>query len=423
MKAASPIYSTAPVLRHGEPVDVRFRFLVEHVGDINTLQSSAWVKVVVGLYWTDSRVIGYEDGQALPDDLWGPLPILTNGMHIEVEPYEFSVVDKSVGRLKRLVRYTGNIVNPMDIRMFPFDVDAVELCFDTYGCTFQTYAQTRKGAMAFTRTYELSPVTDNTREGLNILMRWNLELAGWHCFGWSFSTKPYTTAAGAPNNAIKFTILMSRYSWYYMPKVVLPFIAMIIIVTLGHCGDYKEFYDRLAFVSTMFLANVAVLLVIENHLPKTNFITYAEQLAIVATSLTAVDCVLVSVAYVIHLRGHDDAAFWFDKISGAVMAVCFLGYMYVNLFHGKLDKQRRQMKALKDFHLPDGFLQVFEKTNGVLQFYGSVNAEAGEQHHEIHLRTPIYEHQHEYLQKYLATSGVPCGECKLRNSTDLFKEK
>jgi len=106
-------YSTAPMPADGSPVDVRFRFLVEHVSDINDVSSSAWVKIVLGLYWTDPRVKGYEDGQALPDDLWGPLPVLTNGMHLEVEPYEFSVCDTSVGRLKRLVRYSGNIVNPV----------------------------------------------------------------------------------------------------------------------------------------------------------------------------------------------------------------------------------------------------------------------------------------------------------------------
>lgn len=313
----------------------------------------------------------------------------------------------------------------MDIRQFPFDLDALDFNFDTYGCTFSTLGHTRKGAMAFTRTYELSPVTNNAKEGLNILMRWNLQVPGWDCYGWAFSTKPYVTAAGAPNTAIKFSILFSRYSWYYVRKIVLPFIAMTIILALAHCGDHTEFYDRLGFVSTMFLANVAVMLVIGEHLPKTNFITYAEQLAIVSTSLTAVDCLIVAIAYIIDTQGLSVEAFWFDKIAACSLMVAYVVYTYVTIISDKLGKQRRMVKELDEFVLPAGFLRKYGEIKGdkILQFYGSVKADTGEQHHEIHVRAPLYEHQHKHLSDFCISSGLPRGDCKLRNSTVLVKEK
>eukprot|EP01047_Picozoa_sp_COSAG01_P003388 COSAG01_NODE_99_length_26583_cov_79.512536_10_plen_133_part_00 len=122
------------------------------------------VDVRVVLYWTDERLIDWKGD--LPPKLWGPKLRLANAADLNMDQIQFELVDPATGRMKRGVDYDGNIVNPMDIRVFPFDMDDVRLNFET-ASTWETLDGSRMGrgrrGQRGGETYELRPVCEEVR--------------------------------------------------------------------------------------------------------------------------------------------------------------------------------------------------------------------------------------------------------------------
>ena len=356
--------SKPPKLIDGPPVNVRFRFMVEYISDVDTKHATVRGKIIVALYWNDPRLIGkVNDGDLLPPKLWGPFLVLTNMIDTEsvAESYEFTVQDSSTGLIKRLCRYCGKVRNPMDTRNFPFDVDDIDFAFDTYGCTYKLYDNSVTGAQAQTRTYELEPVAPpalakkgSLFEGGLFNMRWDLELPGWECFAWGFHTKPYTTPAGAPNTSLTLMIAVSRNIHYYSFKIIVPYVFTTILTLLGHFGDPLEFYSRLSHATRMLLATSALMYISTQDLPYTNYHTYADYFALFSMGIIVADAALSAAVYLCAAHGNlisnDDAGVSdmpigckvFDKAGAVVLFLLYLGLLYWAVWYDKLSLQRRQ---------------------------------------------------------------------------------
>ena len=105
----------------GEPIWVDMRVNIDRLSHIDTVQQCLTIKVALVMYWDDERLIGW-DNAALPPMLWGPWPGLTNELNVTTEQAAFVVTDPSKGRLKRVIIFSGQVSNPMDLRDFPMDV-------------------------------------------------------------------------------------------------------------------------------------------------------------------------------------------------------------------------------------------------------------------------------------------------------------
>ena len=48
------------------------RFCVQRVANVDTVNESASAHIFVMLYWSDTRLVGWKEGMALPLKLWTP---------------------------------------------------------------------------------------------------------------------------------------------------------------------------------------------------------------------------------------------------------------------------------------------------------------------------------------------------------------
>ena len=60
-----------PPTADGKLLEVDFRMEVFYIGDVNTRDQNAKIKLGVVMYWTDPRMKGYTS-PILPGTLWGP---------------------------------------------------------------------------------------------------------------------------------------------------------------------------------------------------------------------------------------------------------------------------------------------------------------------------------------------------------------
>ena len=140
----------------GEPIWVDMRVNIDRLSHIDTVQSCLTIKVALVMYWNDERLIGW-DNAALPPMLWGPWPGLTNELNVTTEQAAFVVTDPSKGRLKRVIIFSGQVSNPMDLRDFPMDVDSIDLDFVT-SSHWKTFDQSLDGGRPAGVSYRLRKI-------------------------------------------------------------------------------------------------------------------------------------------------------------------------------------------------------------------------------------------------------------------------
>lgn len=143
-------WSLPPEGEEGGPIAVSVCLEAHHVTAVDTVKATAVIKCGVVLYWRDRRLSEMwssgDDGACragrftLPGKLWGPRLRLHNALDVRVDQVFFDLVRPAEGLLRRMLVYTGTIINSMDLRDFPFDIDEVEVVRSPARCAEATAA-------------------------------------------------------------------------------------------------------------------------------------------------------------------------------------------------------------------------------------------------------------------------------------------
>lgn len=142
-----------PVLPGGKPIVVDFRLSVDRVWGINTKDLSASIRFSVVFFWNDPRMAGF-DSPLLPQDLWGPELVVKNSIGPVTQDCElFMVSNVADGRVKRIMNYESRVAMPMNLKEFPFDVQAltVEMISVSHVKTKLGFPSSAASSSSFTR--------------------------------------------------------------------------------------------------------------------------------------------------------------------------------------------------------------------------------------------------------------------------------
>lgn len=263
--------SPPPSDAEGRILRVDFRYTLFFVGSINTRDCTATIKFGVVLYWTDSRLAGFESA-ILPATLWGPDLYLRNGVGgVLKECEQFAVTDVAIGRLKRILNFEATIVLPMDLSAFPFDTQSVrpELVSISH---WSQCAGPRFGSLAHGQSYTLHPVS-RANEGRLIWMMWDGRMPEWELHSYAIQTVCSHHLAGFVLMLLCLDLYVTRKHGFYFEKVLLPLIALTYGSFLLHLVPPQDIQDRMNGMFTLFLAAFALLYVITDHLPRLDFLT------------------------------------------------------------------------------------------------------------------------------------------------------
>lgn len=328
----------------GTPLPVYFRWTVNKLSKIDTVNQCACVDLVVTLYWTDRRMAQQRDEQhdELPDDLWGPtLSVRARtraaGMAIDLQTGEITRVHGDSDVLQRRVSLTGFIHNPMNLADFPFDTDsvAVELYTGSHWKSNRTSAQ---GMQPWVRSYVLRPVTEGGSElaRLNtgfVSLWWDGKVDEFRVHGIStaIEQRPVNVDDRAYTN-IKLAVHVSRSWGFFFWKVMLPILMLALLSFSTYGFETSDFAGRSSNVATYFLAAFAMLYVVGEHLPKTDFLTKIDE-AIVLTMMTLISSGVASqvVAWLHEHHGAELAVQWNIRICVGSAATFVVGILWIFL--------------------------------------------------------------------------------------------
>lgn len=250
-----------------QPIWVDMRFVIREIANIDTVEGTADVNVHVYLYWTDPRLIDYDEA-ALPDKLWGPEVDLSNTdpkSSMKVIQDEFSLIDSKAGRLRRMFKCEGTIMNTMmNLNDFPYDADDVHVLFTTMS-RWSTYDQTLHGKCPAGRTYRLRKVGKPGPSGeLRVEGKW-IRLDKLHSIAeWTLRGISYRLVEKEPNDAglestnVHLSFHVTRNAGFYWWKVLAPLYMSFVLSLQVFNFDPLDMSDRVATTAVYMLANLYV---------------------------------------------------------------------------------------------------------------------------------------------------------------------
>jgi hypothetical protein len=120
--------SPAPKGPNGEPVVVRPKVGFANLNNIDTVGQTVFARFFLDLYWNDPRLVG---ASYVPENVWRPAECYifnqVEDMSVVVHADQPILVDAAKGLLLWPIEFCGAMINPMDLRAFPFDRDSIEI--------------------------------------------------------------------------------------------------------------------------------------------------------------------------------------------------------------------------------------------------------------------------------------------------------
>ena len=280
-------------------VDLRFNLF--KVTDVNTVDGTAFVNFGIVCYWTDSRLIDWPEGTALPPELWGPHLMLLNARaDLQEVESSFDLVNRDNGRLKRGREFKGTVDINMDLRAFPFDMGSIELLFysASHWLSLNGEKHCSGSRAASGKTYRLRQVCEENNEGKWLNFLWNGTIPEWTLHGVSTKiVEKIPNPQGQEHTNVPVSFHVTRKARYYFWKALLPLYLLTLLSMSTFHFDCDDFEGRNSTVSTYFLAAFAMLYVVGSSLPKVNFLTTIDAV-IVLTTLTITFTGIISLVLV-----------------------------------------------------------------------------------------------------------------------------
>eukprot|EP00036_Acanthoecidae_sp_10tr_P016999 CAMPEP_0206301892 /NCGR_PEP_ID=MMETSP0106_2-20121207/8445_1 /ASSEMBLY_ACC=CAM_ASM_000206 /TAXON_ID=81532 /ORGANISM="Acanthoeca-like sp., Strain 10tr" /LENGTH=499 /DNA_ID=CAMNT_0053732649 /DNA_START=10 /DNA_END=1508 /DNA_ORIENTATION=+ len=226
-------------------------------------------------YWTDPRLIGYSKA-ALPPSLWGPLLKMQNSLAgMEMVRDDFRLESTETGRCKIVYKFEGAFEWHSDLQPFPFDFGTVVVVMETDNDWLSFDESLMGGAAA--RTYALREICEPGEGDPGVMhnLLWDGQVPEWTLYGVSHELMLDPPDAAGNERSLEEHVLplqgadtavADRDAW-----------------AGGVAMDVDQYVDRIGHTATMFLASFAMLFVVGDSLPKTDFLTAIDQVVLGST--------------------------------------------------------------------------------------------------------------------------------------------
>jgi hypothetical protein len=275
--------------------------VVKNVSEIDSARGTVCVKILVCLMWNDHRLSDWGH-PSLPPGLWSPQLTLSPAKGIvQVNTKEFGrdLHDAHPGDIYKLVEYDGYIYNPMDLKAFPFDSDAIDFTLSADLC------QTRDGSclnVAFKTDYRL--LIQETKFGPPVSVCLENDPLGWE----HVTTQMEYIRLNAAQDHCRISLHLSRKTGYYYYKVLIPLVITVLLNLAQVDLPIDNLSANLQHSGTLFLSTVALLYVVQDELPRTDFQTVIDSIILYTMYTFAFSCFIAMWAARSYNSGHEDLA-------------------------------------------------------------------------------------------------------------------
>lgn len=307
----------APVMgseaRLSDPVDVDIELFLVDLDGIDDVQQNFVANVYLSASWM-APDLAHEDKQARSaplDSVWNPRLQIVNQQRV-LRTFSDQVEIESSGRVTWRQRFWGSFSQPLALEDFPFDRQNLAIQIVAVGFGREEVNL---------RPSPLSGVSGD------------YSIADWTVIGHELGVQSLPLGpAGSELPAVVLKLTAERHRGYYLVKVVLPLILIVIMSMLVFWIDPEQSGTQIGVATTAMLTLIAYRFAVGASLPKLSFLTRLDYFILASTVLVFTSLLTVIWTSRLARSGEIGKAQDIDRRSRWIMPLLFAVLTVETLF-------------------------------------------------------------------------------------------
>ncbi len=189
----------------------------------------------------------------------------------KITPYSIEKLNNSVDAtyIQKNIEGTYEIKNSFNLKAFPFDKQRLSIKLAD-----QRYTLNKRNIF----------ISENTHDFLKYYIKKN-EILGWNIIGYEINDFQYQNSFHMKNDisdGLSLDFIIERKHGYYLFKIVVPIILILLICWGSVWIDPKEIESRLTITIVCLLSLIAYNFVIDSELPKLEYLTVMDWIILIS---------------------------------------------------------------------------------------------------------------------------------------------
>jgi hypothetical protein len=247
--------------------------------------------------WKDPRLADKAHGKTITrrlDEVWHPRLQILNQQRIWKSLPDLVDIEPD-GTVTQRSRVWGYFAQPMDLREFPFDRQAIKFHIVAAGYSPEQLV-----------------ITPGPMSG----MAENFSVADWKVVDWRLAADIKVPGPeGVQDSSIAMVLNTDRLSGYYWIKVIAPLILIVAMSWAVFWIDPKELSTKVSITITAMLTLIAYRFAIGTHLPEIPYLTRIDLFILISTILIYASLVSVLITSTFSRKGNHELATRIDQVA------------------------------------------------------------------------------------------------------------
>ena len=299
-----------------EPTILKVNIVALDIDEIDSAKQNFTANLFFMVRWQDDRLAHEEPGDRVlaMNEAWEPDIQFANQQKVLRTFPERLLVTPS-GEVIYRQRVWGSFSQKLDLTEFPFDRHRFEVML--------------VAATPDVATNEIMMVQDEAYEsGLSP----DFTLPDWDIESWdvgTFDYNPLDRGEGVPGFVFAFEA--RRYVGYYLFKLILPLILIVLMSWIVFWIDPTEMGTQVSVAITSMLTLIAYRFMVGSSLPTISYLTRMDLFILCSTLLVFITLIEVVVTGTLARREHVETARRLDRASRLLFPLAFAGIAFATL--------------------------------------------------------------------------------------------
>ncbi|NOR80455.1 MAG: hypothetical protein GQ529_06420 [Methyloprofundus sp.] len=280
---------------------------VTDIDDVDSANQSFVANVYVEFKWHDPRIVTTDNSTQIVtlDKIWHPRIQIINQQHIfKTFPESFKVSKE--GYVTYRQRYWGDFSQPLDLKEFPMDRQALEI---------------QVVAVGYNDNEVLFVQNPDEPSGLAD----KLSVTEWSVSNWTAEGMIYLPTKNVePLSGFHLVIHVDRDVMYYVIKIIAPLLLIVAMSWLVFWIDPKESGSQISVAITTMLTLIAYRFSIGELVPKVSYLTRLDYFILGSTLMVFLTLLLVIITSNLAKSGQAQLAVhidWWSRIIFPLMLI------------------------------------------------------------------------------------------------------
>jgi hypothetical protein len=310
--AETPALIERPVSGNG-PTQISVGIWIVDISNIDSAQQTFTADIAIVLRWKDARlahtgtgVVNYALGQ-----IWTPRVGIANETSSVVRKLPESAEVEPDGTVLYRQRYVGSFTQPLRLQSFPFDRQAFRIQF--------VAIRYRPNEVVFVP--DENWIRDGLRRAAGISP--SITLPDWTIEKWETKPLTYALAPGLQYSSYAFEFTAARNVEYYILKVILPLILIVIMSWAGFWIDPVNASAQISVAVTSMLTLIAYRFAVDTQLPRLPYMTRLDALFLTSTLLVFLSLIEVMATTILDNNQQTELAKKLDRYCRVIFPAIF----------------------------------------------------------------------------------------------------